>query len=108
MRILVLIALAVSVLFALTACQSTDSNDPKVFALKLMHDAGKDAAKITNVVSGDKKYKQADDLWCVATDASSEDGQIPYLLAVWKKAGKWEGAEMPEGYYEWDLYGCPR
>src|SRR5438067_9734257 len=90
----------------LTACQS--DNDPKVYARQLIHDAGKDSAKITKVVSGDKKYRQADDLWCIATDASSSDGQVPYLLAVWRKAGKWEGAELAEGYYEWDLYGCPR
>ncbi len=105
MRTLLLMTLA---LLVLTACQSGDSNDPKAFALKLMKDGGKDSAKITKVVNGDKKYREADELWCVATDATSADGQIPYLLAVWRKGGKWEGAEMPEGYYEWDLYGCPR
>jgi hypothetical protein len=105
MRLLLVTVLA---LLALSACQSGDSNDPKAFALKLMRDGGKDSAKITKIVSGDKKYRKADELWCVATDATSADGQIPYLLAVWRKDGKWEGAEMPEGYYEWDLYGCPR
>lgn len=95
-------------LLILAACQSGESNDPKVFARQLMKDAGKDTARITNVVSGDEKYRQADALWCVATDSTSADGQVPYLLAVWRKSGKWEGAEMAEGYYEWDLYGCPR
>ncbi len=95
-------------LLVLAACQSGDSNDPKVYARQLMHDVGKDTAKITKVVSGDKKYRQADDLWCIATDASSSDGQVPYLLAVWRKAGQWDGSELTEGYYEWDLYGCPR
>jgi hypothetical protein len=99
-------AIILLVLFFLTACQS--DSDPKSYARQLMHDAGKDSAKITKVVGGDKKYRQADDLWCIATDASSSDGQVPYLLAVWRKTGKWDGAELTEGYYEWDLYGCPR
>ena len=100
--------LTIMALLVLAACQAANSNDPKTFALKLMHDAGKDSAKITNIVSGDKRYRKADDLWCVATDLTSADGQIPYLLAVWRTGDKWDGAEMPEGYYEWDLYGCPR
>ncbi len=104
MRILIVL----TAVLVLSACQSADSNDPKVFAQKLMHDAGKDNAKITKVVSGDKKYRNADELWCIATDASSSDGQVPYLLAVWRKAGNWDGAELAEGYYEWDLAGCPR
>src|SRR5262245_15703077 len=94
------------VLVMLAACQT--DNDPKTYARQLMHDAGRDSAKITKVVIGDKKYRHADDLWCIATDASSSDGQVPYLLAVWRKDGKWDGAELAEGYYEWDLYGCPR
>jgi hypothetical protein len=106
MRVAFLLTLLV--VTALSACQSAESNDPKVFARKIMHDAGQDSAKITKVVSGDKKYRQADELWCIATDASLEDGQVPYLLAVWRKAGQWDGAQLTEGYYEWDLAGCPQ
>jgi hypothetical protein len=103
----------IGILIVTAACQSgsaDDPNDPKVHARKLIKESGRDPAKITitNVVSGDKKYRQADELWCVATDLTSPDGQVPYLLAVWRKAGKWEGAELTEGYYEWDLHGCPR
>jgi hypothetical protein len=99
----------IGALIVTAACQSgsADPNDPKVHARKLMQESGRDSAKITNVVSGDKKYRQADELWCVATDLTSPDGQVPYLLAVWRKGGKWEGAELTEGYYEWELHGCP-
>jgi hypothetical protein len=101
----------VGILIVTAGCQSgsADPNDPKVYARKLMQESGKDSAKITitNVVGGDKKYRQADELWCVATDLTSPDGQVPYLLAVWRKGGKWEGAELTEGYYEWELHGCP-
>jgi hypothetical protein len=92
----------------LASCSAQVSNDPKVFAQKLMHDAGKDSAKITNVVEGDKTYRKADALWCVATDLSLEDGQVPYLLAVWRTGDKWDGTQLEQGYYEWDLYGCSR
>jgi hypothetical protein len=105
-------SLILAVCLLLAACQSnsggTASNDPKPFALKMIHDAGKDSAKITNVVKGDAKYRQADELWCIATDMTSPDGTVPYLLAVWRKADTWDGAELTEGYYEWDLHSCPR
>jgi len=96
-------------LFALTACSaaSNEPTDPKVYAQQIIQKAGKNA-KITKVVTGDKKYRKADDLWCVETDANSQDGQIPYLLAVWRKDNKWDGTELADGWYEWDLYGCPR
>ena len=90
----------------LTSCSSPV--DPKSFAQKLMHDAGKDSAKITNLVAGNSSYKKADALWCVATDLNLEDGQVPYLLAVWRKGDQWQGTQLEQGYYEWDLYGCPR
>jgi hypothetical protein len=102
-----MIALMLAVL-TLASCSAPVSNDPKPFVQQLMHDAGKDSAKITNVVEGNSKYRQADALWCVATDLMLEDGQIPYLLAVWRKGDKWEGNQLEQGYYEWDLYGCPR
>jgi protein involved in ribonucleotide reduction len=103
-----LIPVILMILSVLAACQNSASGDPRTFAQKLMHDAGQDTAKITNVVSGDKKYRRADELWCIATDASSQDGQVPYLLAVWRTGDKWDGTELAQGYYEWDLYGCPR
>ncbi len=96
------------ILAALSGCQTAAPDDPRAYAQKLMQDTGQASAKITNVVSGDKKYKRADALWCIATDASTQDGQIPYLLAVWRTGDKWDGTVLEQGYYEWDLYGCPR
>ncbi len=107
-KLALLIPLVLMILSVVTACQNSSSGDPKTFAQKLMHNAGRDTAKITAVVSGNKKYKRADELWCIATDASSQDGQVPYLLAVWRTADQWDGTELEQGYYEWDLYGCPR
>lgn len=97
------------VLLVLSACQNAqpDANDPKVFAQTLIRKTNA-TAQITRVVGGDKKYRKADDLWCIETDANTTNGQLPYLLAVWRKDGKWDGAELTDGWYEWDLYGCPR
>src|SRR5689334_178355 len=89
MRRLMLLLVLIGVVLA--ACSAPVSNDPKPYAQKLMHDDGKDSAKITNVVVGNNKYRQADALWCISTDLMLEDGQIPYLLAVWRKGDKWEG-----------------
>ncbi len=96
------------ILAALAGCQTAPSDDPRAYVQKLMKDAGQESAKITNVVTGDKKYKRADALWCLATDASTQDGQVPFLMAVWRTGDKWDGAVLEQGYYEWDLYGCPR
>ncbi len=94
------------ILAILSSCQAPD--DPRAYAQKLMQDSGQAAAKITNVVNGNQKYKRADALWCVATDASTQEGQIPFLMAVWRTGDKWAGKVLEQGYYEWDLYGCPR
>jgi hypothetical protein len=44
----------------------------------------------------------------VATDVTTQDGQLPYLLVVWRIGDEWQARQLPEGYYEWDLQGCPR
>ena len=95
-------------LWSCSGCGSSSADDPKVYAQTLIHSAGEDGAKITNVVTGNNKYRNADALWCLATDRSSQDGQIPLLLAVWRKGDQWSGNVLEDGYYEWDLYGCPR
>ncbi len=107
-RIVILRMSILIILTALSGCQAAASDDPRAYAQKLMQDSGQASAKITNVVSGNQKYKRADALWCIATDTSTQDGQVPYLLAVWRTGGKWDGTVLEQGYYEWDLYGCPR
>ncbi len=98
----------VIILAVLSGCQGASADDPRAYAQKLMQQTGEASAKITNVVSGNQKYQRADALWCIATDASTQDGQIPYLLAIWRTGDKWDGTVLEQGYYEWDLYGCPR
>ncbi len=107
-RVLLSLLSGLIILVVLVGCQAAASDDPRTYAQKLMQDTGQPSAKITNVVAGNQKYRRADALWCIATDTSSQDGQIPYLLAVWRTGNKWDGTVLEQGYYEWDLYGCPR
>jgi hypothetical protein len=91
----------------LSACGTSTPQDPTSYARDMIKKANK-TANITEIVAGNSKYRNADQLWCIETDANSEDGQIPYLLAVWYKGGTWNGEEITDGFYQWDLYGCAR
>jgi hypothetical protein len=96
-------------LVILAACgDSATPESPETVARRVVDQAGHKDAKITQVVRGDEKYRRADELWCIETDAMFADGVTPYLLAVWRKGSTWENAEFVDGEYQWDLYGCPR
>lgn len=96
-------------LLILTACGAGGADDAvRETARQIMAADGFGSANITNVVEGDPATHGADELYCVATDATTQDGALPYLLVVWRIGDTWEGAQLLEGYYEWDLEGCPR
>ncbi len=101
---------AAVIVCSLSACSSrTVGSDPvEAAAREVMRADGLADAAITQIVEGDPGVRGADALYCVATDATINDGQLPYLLVVWRRGESWEAAHLPEGYYEWDLQGCPR
>lgn len=102
--------LALMVIIALlAACTSASpSAAAEAFARQMIDKAGKTTAKITKIVPGSEKNRRADELWCVETDAMFADGQTPYLLVVWRQGTTWNGLELVDGEYQWDLNGCPR
>jgi hypothetical protein len=99
---------AVSLIILLTACTPTISSEDaaEAAARQQMSDDGFADAQITDIVEGDPAVVGADELYCVATDASN--GDLPYLLVVWSRGDSWQARQLMEGYYEWDLQGCPR
>jgi len=101
----VLIALLLAALLA--ACGSPGSPAENT-ARQVMEADGFGGAAITAITEGDPATRGADELYCVATDATSQNGELPYLLVVWRVGDSWEGVQLLEGYYEWDLQGCPR
>lgn len=102
--LLLLILLAAGVL---TACGG--AGDPvEAAAREVMARDGVGDAEITQRVEGNADVQGADELYCVATDVTTQDGQLPYLLVVWRSGDEWQARQLAEGYYEWDLQGCPR
>jgi hypothetical protein len=99
---------AVSLIILLTACAPATSPEDaaEAAARQQMSDDGLADAQITDIVEGDPAVVGADELYCVATDASN--GDLPYLLVVWSTDSTWQARQLAEGYYEWDLQGCPR
>jgi len=105
----VLLAAAILVTF-LAACSSNGAGNNTVegVAKQQMSDDGFGTANITKVTPGDPAVVGADELYCVATDATTQNGELPYLLMVWRKGSDWQAKQLEEGYYEWDLQGCTR
>ncbi len=98
---------ALLTLVALSACSAPEDPVTRT-ARQIMESDGLGNAAITQVIEGDPAVRNADELYCVATDANSPTGQLPYLLVIWRTGDEWQGAQLLEGYYEWDLQGCPR
>src|SRR5574340_635805 len=94
----------------LTACSSNNDSRSQVEAKarEIMTADGFGDAQITNIVAGDPASRGADELYCVATNATTQNGELPYLLVIWRTGSTWDGAQLAEGYYDWDLNGCPR
>lgn len=97
-------------LIILAGCsQGTSAEDQtRTTARQIMTEDGFGDAAITSIVAGDAASRGADELYCVATDATTQNGELPYLLVVWRMGEQWQGTQLLEGYYEWDLQGCPR
>jgi hypothetical protein len=93
----------------LAACQPSQPADPRTLAQQFLDAQGRSDANITQVLKGNNPaQRDADELWCIETDALADDGQTPYLMVVWRKGSTWETAFLAEGEYAWDLHGCPR
>lgn len=105
MRVLV-VPLLVAAAALLAACGQP--NPVEGAAREAMQADGLAGAAITDVVEGDPAVRGADELYCVATDATTQNGELPYLLVVWRTGQQWQAQPLLEGYYEWDLQGCPR
>lgn len=105
-----LLLAAFAAMLVLAACASGDAGEAKVreVAQGQMTEDGFADAKITAVTEGDATSQGADELYCVATDATTQNGELPYLLLIWRDGEEWTTQAMTEGYYEWDLYGCDR
>jgi hypothetical protein len=105
-----LLLAAIAAMLVLAACASGDTGEAQVreVAQEQMNDDGFSDAAITDVTAGDSASQGADELYCVATDATTQNGELPYLLLVWREGTEWKTQTMTEGYYEWDLYGCDR
>jgi hypothetical protein len=104
------IFLLISVLLLITSCSSAKSGNATVESTakeQMAADGFADAA-ITTTVKGDPGVRGADELYCVATDATTQNGELPYLLVVWRSGDSWSATQLLDGYYEWDLQGCPR
>lgn len=102
--------LLISVLLLITSCSDAKSGNAIVesTAKEQMTADGFSDAAITSMVNGDPGVRGADELYCVATDATTQNGELPYLLVVWRTGDTWSAAQLLDGYYEWDLQGCPR
>jgi hypothetical protein len=92
----------------LAACGGESTPGPVTEAAQEQIAADGIDATITDVMEGDPTAFGTDELYCVATDGTNPNTQLPYLVAVYGEAGSYESVAMAEGYYEWDLYGCPR
>jgi hypothetical protein len=101
-------AVGLSVLLTACAPAASSQDQAEETARQQMTDDGFTDAQITDIVEGDPAVVGADELYCVATDASTQNGELPYLLVVWRDGDTWQARQLPEGYYEWDLQGCPR
>lgn len=105
-RVLIgLLLIAAAVLLA--ACASPESPVEQTAQAKMQADGFADAA-ITSTSEGNPDVRGADELYCVATDATTQNGELPYLLVVWRTGDTWQAEQLMEGYYEWDLQGCSR
>ncbi len=93
---------------ACTPASSPTPDEPTTTALRLIHDAHQDGAKIVQSVKGDPKTHSADELWCVQTDQNQVGGNLPLLFVVWRVGATWQGDTLAEGFYDWDAQGCPR
>ena len=104
------LAIAMLIVLVLSACSSgaPATDEVEETARQIMAADGMSDATITTIVAGDPKVRGADELYCVATDATTQNGELPYLLVVWREGDQWQAAQLVEGYYEWDLQGCPR
>lgn len=91
----------------LSGCSSGEAAARRT-AKELIEASNNYEARIIRVVEGDPAVRDAGDLYCVETDAINPVSGLPFLLVVWRIDDTWEGAVMSEGYYEWDLQGCPR
>lgn len=100
-----MLILAVAALAVLAACGGGADPVQETAQAKMEADGVGDAA-IVDVVEGDPSVRGAEELYCVATDATTSD--LPYLLVVYNTGEEWQAEQMFEGFYEWDLNGCPR
>lgn len=99
--------LVVMVAVLLAACASPESPVEQTARDKMQAD-GFAGAEITTTSEGNPDVRGADELYCVATDATTQNGELPYLLVVWRTGDTWQAEQLMEGYYEWDLQGCTR
>ncbi len=104
-RLSLRIPLFVLLFLVFTACQSA-STSPADYAQQWLGNNGKKDVKVTKVVAGNPKRYKADELYCVATNATTAANQT-YLIAIWRTGSTWSGTEITNGEYEWDLDGCP-
>jgi hypothetical protein len=108
MKRLLLAAIAAVLVLASCASGETGATKAREVAQGQMETDGFADAEIIDVTEGDAASQGADELYCVATDATTQNGELPYLLLVWREGTEWQTQSMTEGYYEWDLYGCDR
>jgi len=92
----------------LAACGGAVQPSAESVAQDFAAEQGYTDIEITEVSEGDAAARGADALYCVATNATDDSTGLPYLLVVWQSGENWEAAQLTEGYYEWDLQGCPR
>ena len=102
------VILIAALVVALAACGGESTPGPVEEAARQQITADGLEATITDVIEGDATAFGTAELYCVATDATNPDTELPYLIAVYGEEGDYETVAMAEGYYEWDLYGCPR
>jgi hypothetical protein len=108
MKRLVLVAAMALIMLAACSSGASGADKAKEVAQSQMAKDGFANAAITDVAKGDATAQGADELYCVATDATTENGELPYLLLVWRDGSDWQVKQLAEGYYDWDLQGCPR
>lgn len=108
---LVSATIAITVLMILTACgggSADEASGPEATALEYAASSGFDGATITDTAEGDPATLGADAVYCIATDATDDATGLPYLIVVQQNGDELQASQMAEGFYEWDLYGCPR
>ncbi len=93
----------------LTACGGgSAAQTPEEAALAFAAEDGLEGATITDTAEGDPITVGADAVYCIATDATDAVSGLPYLVVVAQTGDDLTASQMTEGFYEWDLYGCPR